>query len=69
MNNGLKIPMTQLNQTNPEKAGLNVELLANAIQFAVDNESSMNRDIGAALEQGHFEEPWPIGKNYRACKK
>ena len=22
----------------------------------------MNRDIGAALEQGHFEEPWPLEK-------
>ena len=47
--------MKQLPQTNPEKAGLNRKLLANAIQFAIDNESSMNRDIGAALEQGHFE--------------
>ena len=47
---------------NPEKAGLNSELIENAIQFAINNESTMDRDIGAALEQGHFEEPWPIGK-------
>ena len=60
--------MTQLNQTNPEKAGLDRELLEKAIQFAVDNESSMNRDIGAALEQGHFEEPWPIGKTIGPVK-
>ena len=60
--------MKQLPQTNPEKAGLNSELIANAIQFAIDNESSMNRDIGAALEQGHFEEPWPIGKTIGPVK-
>ena len=54
--------MKALPQTNPEKAGLNSELLEKAIQFAVDNESSMNRDIGAALEQSHFEEPWPLEK-------
>ena len=49
--------MKPLPQTNPEEAGLNSELLEKAIQFAIDNESSMNRDIGAALEQGYFEEP------------
>ena len=60
--------MKPLPQTYPEKAGLNSELLEKAIQFAVDNESSMNRDIGAALEQGHFEEPWPIGKTIGPAK-
>jgi CubicO group peptidase (beta-lactamase class C family) len=60
--------MKPLPQTYPEKAGLNSELLANAVQFAIDNESSMNRDIGAALEQGHFEEPWPIGKTIGPVK-
>ena len=60
--------MKQIPQTNPEKEGLNRELLVKAIQFAVDNESSMNRDIGAALEQGHLEEPWPIGKTIGPVK-
>jgi hypothetical protein len=60
--------MKQIPQTNPEKAGLNSELIANAIQFAINNESTMDRDIGAALEQGHFEEPWPIGKTIGLVK-
>ena len=60
--------MKQIPQTNPEKAGLNSELIANAIQFAINNESTMDRDIGAALEQGHFEEPWPIGKTIGPVK-
>ena len=51
-----------------EKAGFNENLLNKAINFAIDNESQMNRDIGAALEDGHFEEPWPIGKTIGPVK-
>lgn len=36
------------------------EALEPAIRFALDNESTMNRDIAQALEDGHFAEPWPI---------
>ena len=60
--------MKPLPQTNPEKAGLDRELLEKAIQFAINNESTMDRDIGAALVQGHFEEPWPIGKTIGPVK-
>ena len=41
-------------------------ILSQAIDFATQNESSRDRDIGAALEQGHFEEPWPV-ENKRTC--
>merc|ERR1711965_1276085 len=43
-------------------------LLWKAIDFAIENESSMDRNIGAALERGHFEEPWPIGKTIGPVK-
>ena len=36
-----------------EKAGFNENLLNKAINFAIDNESQMNRDIGA----GRLERP------------
>ena len=42
--------MQNFNITDPEKAGINEELLSKAIDFAIKNESSMDRDIGAALE-------------------
>ena len=44
-------------------------MLSKAINFAIKNESKMDRDIGAALENGHFEEPWPIGKTIGPVKK
>jgi len=54
--------------TDPEKVGVEGELLSKAIDFAIKNESTMDRDIGAALEQGHFKEPWPIGKTIGPVK-
>ena len=37
-----------------EKAGFYPPHLDAAVQFAVENESGMKRDIGAALKEGHF---------------
>ena len=60
--------MSSLSSTEPRKVGVQEELLSKAIKFAIDNESQMDRDIGAALEKGHFEEPWPIGKTIGPVK-
>ena len=60
--------MLNFDITNPEKAGVDEKLLSKAINFAIKNESTMDRDIGAALERGHFEEPWPIGKTIGPVK-
>lgn len=46
----------------PEDAGFRPRALDEAVAFAIRNESTMNRNIGAALEDGHFGEPWPIGQ-------
>jgi CubicO group peptidase (beta-lactamase class C family) len=51
-----------------EKAGFDSSRLDAAVQFAINNESRMKRDIGAALVDGHFEEPWPIGKTIGPVK-
>ena len=51
-----------------KNAGFDVPRLDVAVQFAIDNESRMKRDIGAALIEGHFEEPWPIGKTIGPVK-
>ena len=50
------------------EAGFDAEALARAIHFALDNESSMNRDIAAALADGHFDEPWPQRKTIGPVK-
>ena len=60
--------MLSLSSTEPRQVGVQEELLSKAIKFAIDNESQMDRDIGAALEKGHFEEPWPIGKTIGPVK-
>ena len=60
--------MHSLIEINPQKAGMDGSLLSKAIDFAIENESSMDRNIGAALEKGHFEEPWPIGKTIGPVK-
>ena len=60
--------MQSFNETDPEKFGVEGKLLSKAIDFAIKNESTMDRDIGAALEQGHFKEPWPIGKTIGPVK-
>ena len=51
-----------------EQAGFNAARLEAAVDFALENESKMNRDIGVALAHGHFEEPWPIGKTIGPVK-
>ena len=51
-----------------EQAGFNAARLEAAVDFALENESKMNRDIGVALAQGHFEDPWPIGKTIGPVK-
>ena len=60
--------MQSFNVTDPKKVGVEGKLLSEAINFAIKNESTMKRDIGAALNQGHFEEPWPIGKTIGPVK-
>ena len=60
--------MHSLIEINPHKAGMDGGLLSKAIDFAIENESSMDRNIGAALEKGHFDEPWPIGKTIGPVK-
>jgi len=60
--------MLNLSWTEPQNVGVQNTLLSEAIDFAIKNESKMDRDIGAALEQGHFEEPWPIGKTIGPVK-
>ncbi|MEP0940574.1 MAG: serine hydrolase [Rhizobiaceae bacterium] len=47
---------------NPDDVGFDPVALKHAISYAIQNESSMKRDIMAALEEGHFGEPWPIRK-------
>ena len=61
--------MLSFNLIEPQKVGVQEKLLSKAIEFAIRNESKMDRDIGAALEQGHFEEPWPIGKTIGPVKR
>lgn len=45
---------------DPAAHGMDPAALQAAVAFAVANESTMNRDIAAALADGHFAEPWPI---------
>ena len=61
--------MLSFNLSELHEVGVQEELLSKAIEFAITNESKMDRDIGAALEQGHFEEPWPIGKTIGPVKR
>ncbi|MEM1047430.1 MAG: serine hydrolase [Pseudomonadota bacterium] len=46
----------------PEKAGLDPAAIKAAKTFALDHESTMDRDIGRALATGHFSEPMPDGE-------
>lgn len=46
----------------PEAAGLDAAAVERAVAFAIARESSMKRDIGQALEEGHFSEPPPINE-------
>lgn len=53
---------SRFEQVDPAGAGFDSDALAEAIEYAKGHESTMNRDIGAALADGHFGEPWPIGQ-------
>ncbi|MEX2519221.1 MAG: serine hydrolase [Paracoccaceae bacterium] len=53
---------TEWRSADPSDLGFDPAALEAAKTFAIGNESSMNRDIGAALEDGHFAEPWPVRK-------
>lgn len=44
------------------EAGFDADRLAEAIGFACANESTMNRDIGRALEDGYFGDPGTYGE-------
>jgi len=46
----------------PAALGLDGEAIWDAVSHAVQNESKMDRDIGRALESGHFSEPMPEGE-------
>ena len=46
----------------PGEVGLDADAVQNAVAFAVTHESKMLRDIGQALEEGHFSEPPPINE-------
>ena len=50
------------------QAGFDAEALCAAVDFCVTNESTMNRNIGKALEEGYFGEPWPIGQTMGPVK-
>ena len=54
--------------TDPEEVGFSKERLSKAVEFAIQNESTMDRDIGMALDKGHFDEPWPIRKTLGPVK-
>lgn len=43
------------------EAGADAAALQEAVTFATDHESKMNRDIAKALDGGHFSEPPPLG--------
>ena len=56
-----KTPLEGWDSLEPAAAGFEAEALAHVIAYARASESAMNRDIGQALADGHFGEPWPIG--------
>lgn len=49
-------------RATPGENGLDAMATERAVAFAVAHESTMNRDIRRALEDGHFSEPPPINK-------
>jgi len=51
-----------------QNTGFDPERLSAAIDFATTSESSMNRDIGAALEDGYFGEPPEVAKTIGPVK-
>lgn len=55
-------------EVKPEEVGFDAAALNEAISYAIQNESQMDRDIGTALAEGHFGEPWPICKTIGPTK-
>jgi len=51
--------MHSIETGEPQNCGFDVGMLEEAVAFAISHESTMDRDIGAALDNGHFGEPWP----------
>ncbi len=45
-----------------QEAGFTTQGVQSIIDFAIANESQMDRDIGTALATGHFSEPMPDGE-------
>jgi len=46
---------------DPAAAGADPAGIQAAVDYAIAHESTMNRDIAAALDAGHFSEPPPLG--------
>lgn len=53
---------TEWPAARPAELGLDPAALEAAVACAIAGESTMSRDIAAALADGHFGEPWPIRK-------
>ena len=52
----------EMTVATPELCGFDAPALRDAVRFAVDRESLMDRDIARALDGGHFSEPMPDGE-------
>lgn len=46
----------------PADLGLDASAIDDAVAYAIAHESKMDRDIGRALDTGHFSEPMPEGE-------
>ena len=56
-------PLTsEWSRQSPENLGLDPNAVQDAVSFAISHESTMLRDIGRALKEGHFNEPPPINE-------
>lgn len=49
-------------RARPAELGLDEAAAEEAVAFALQHESKMDRDIGRALDSGHFSEPMPEGE-------
>jgi CubicO group peptidase (beta-lactamase class C family) len=53
---------TDWERAQPSELGLDETAIEEAVAFALQHESKMDRDIGRALDSGHFSEPMPEGE-------
>lgn len=51
-------PANEWDEISPEDAGLNAEQIETAVQFAMDNENSVERDLKIAILKGFAHEPY-----------